>query len=184
MKFYRMYSNTCVEEYAKPGKSLQVLERGCLNSEFQFLDKSPLTVEISEDGGLQFPDFLLYGCIPLVSSRFKEVLDGFGVDYLFYKQIRLVFPPLGIHSVYWLALPPRIQCLDLKKSMIDIEDNEFILPYEKMREAKKIAINEDETGRYHIFKLAGVVNQDIIVTETLKNVLLESCLENLYFNEI
>ena len=184
MKFYRMYSNTCVEEYAKPGKSLQVLERGCLNSEFQFLDKSPLTVEISEDGGLQFPDFLLCGCIPLASSRFKEVLDCFGVDYLFYKQIRLVFPPLGIHSVYWLALPPRIQCLDLKKSMIDIEDNEFILPYEKIREAKKIAINEDETGRYHIFKLAGVVNQDIIVTETLKNVLSGSSLENLYFNEI
>ena len=58
------------------------------------------------------------------------------------------------------------------------------LPYEKMREAKKIVINEDETGRYHIFKLAGVVNQDIIVTETLKNVLSESSLENLYFNEI
>ena len=184
MKFYRMYANTCVEEYVKPGKSIQVLERGCLNSEFQFLDKGPLAVELSEEGGLQFPDFLLCGCIPLVSLRFKEVLDGFDVDYLFYKQIRLFFPLLGIHSVYWLALPPRIQCLDLKKSMIDIEDNEFILPYEKMREAKKIVINEDETGRYHIFKLAGVVNQDIIVTETLKNVLSESSLENLYFNEI
>ena len=184
MKYYCMYANTCVEEYAKPGKGIQVLERGCLNSEFQFLDQSTLTVELSDEGGLQFPDFILSGCVPLISQRFKEILDTFAVDNLFYKQIRFVFPQLGVHSVYWLALPPRIQCLDLQKSMIDTENNEYTLPYEKMREAKKIVINESEVGRYHIFKLAGVVNQDIIVTETLKRILSESNLENLYFSEV
>lgn len=184
MKFFVMYAESCVEEYAVPGAEIFELERGCLTSEFQFLDKSPLSVEISDEGGVYFPDFIVEGTIPLVSTAIKKVLDKFGVDYLFYKPIQLTYSELGRAENYFLALPPRINCLDTSKSVIEVEQNEFILPIELIREAKKICIAENQIGRYDIFKLAGVVNQEIIVTERLKNALAAGNFENLFFYEL
>lgn len=184
MKFFVMYAETCVEDYVEPGAEIFELERGCLNSEFQFLDKTPLSVEISEDGGIYFPDFILSGTIPLVSTSIKRTLDKFGVDYIFYKPVQLTCSELGRAENYFLALPPRINCLDLQKSIVEVEENKFILPLELIREATKICIAENQIGRYDIFKLAGVVNQEIIVTERLKNVLAAGNFENLFFCEL
>lgn len=183
MKFFVMYAETCMEDYVVPGEEIFQLERACLNSEFQFLDKSTLTAEISDEGGLQFPDFILCGVIPLVSTEVKRVLENFGADYIFFKPIRLTAAELGRVEEFWLALPPRINCLDWERSTIEVEDNEFLPPVELIREAKKIFIDENQIGRYDIFKLAGVVNQEIIVTERLKNALEVANLENLFFYE-
>jgi len=184
LKFFVMYAETCVEEYAAPGADIFDLERGCLNSEFQFLDKSPLSVEISDEGGIEFPDFILEGSIPLISAGVKRVFEKFGVDYVFYKPIQLTYSLLGRAENYWLAVPPRIDCLDTRKSIIEVEDNEFLLPTELIREAKKICIAENQIGRYDIFKLAGVVNQEIIITERLKNALAAENFENVFFYEL
>ena len=184
MKFFVMYAETCIEEYAEPGAEIFELERGCLNSEFQFLDHSPLSVEISDEGGVYFPDFILSGTIPLVSTPMKRTLEKFGADYLFYKPVQLTCAELGRAENYFLALPPRINCLDTRKSVIEVEDNNFILPTELIREATKICIAENQIGRYDIFKLAGVVNQEIIVTEKLKDALAAENFENLFFYEL
>ena len=184
MKFFIMYAQTCIEDYVLPGEKIFQLERGCLNSEFQFLDHSPLNVEISDEGGIYFPDFILQNSIPLISTRMKNLFDKFQVDYIFYKPINLTYSELGRAENYFLALPPRINCLDLKESLIEIEENEFILPIELIREAKKIHIAENQIGRYNIFKLAGVVNQEIIVTEKLKDALAAENFENLFFYEL
>ncbi len=184
MKFFVMYAETCVEEYAAPGADIFELERGCLNSEFQFLDQSPLDVEISDEGGVDFPDFIVEGTIPLISEGIKRIFEKLKIDYIFYKLIRLTYAQLGRSENYWLALPPRINCLDTSKSVIEVEDNPFILPSELIREAKKICIAENLIGRYDIFKLAGVVNQEIIVTEKLKNALAAGNFENLFFYEL
>ena len=53
-----------------------------------------------------------------------------------------------------------------------------------IREAEKIFVDKDKVGRYDIFKLAGVVNQEIIVTEKLKNALVAGDFENLFFYEL
>lgn len=179
-----MYAETCIEEYVTPGDELKVLEKGCWQSEFQFLDHSPLDIEISDEGGIYFPDFILQNSIPLISAGIKKIFDKLQVDYVFYKPIRLIYSELGRAEYYWLALPPRINCLDSSNSVIEVEENEFVLPYELIREAKKICIAENQIGRYDIFKLAGVVNQEIIVTEKLKNVLDEEDFENLFFYEL
>lgn len=184
MKFFIMYAETCIEDYAVPGKEILQLERACLNSEFQFLDRTALSVEISDAGGLYFPDFILSGIIPLVSTAVKRVLENFNADYVFFKPIRLTVTDLGRVEDFWLALPPRINCLDWERSILEVEDNEFALPFERMREAKKILIDENQIGCYNIFKLAGVLNQEIIVTERLKTALEVAGFENMFFSEL
>ena len=184
MKFFVMYAETNITEYVKPGKDIEVLRKGCQKSEFQFLNHSPLKIEIADDSGIEFPDFLLNKSIPLISAGIKQTFDELNIDNLFYKPIQLTLEERGIAENYWLALPPRINCLDIERSEIEVEDNEFVMPTELIREANKIVINESQVGRYEIFKLAGVVNQEIIVTEQLKNVLETENFENVYFYEL
>ena len=184
MKFFVMYAQSCVEEYVEPSAEILQLERGCLNSEFQFLNHVPLAVEISEDGGTFFPDFILKNSIPLISAGMKNIFDSFKIDYIFYKPIQLTYSELGRSENYWLALPPRINCLDFSRSLISEDENNFSPKSELIREAEKIFIDEDKVGRYNIFKLAGVVNQEIIVTEKFKNVLVAGDFENLFFDEL
>ena len=187
MDFYTMYAEACVENYVQLTDGLQSLQRGCLNSEFQYLDKKPLTVEVSEDGGTEFPDFILTGlgnCIPLISDKFKRLLDGLYINNLFYKQVYLTISSLGIKESYWLALPPRIRCLDYERSVIEKEDNEYLPEKELIRGAKDIVINSAAVGNYQIFRLADVVNQDIVVVDKLKSALSKADLENVYFSKL
>lgn len=185
MKYYVMYAETAVEEYFKPDDTLKdELMEGCLYSEFQYLDHKPLESEISEDGGMEFPDFITAGCVPFISDRFKRLLDDLQVANLFYKPIAFTFSPLGLKEYYYLALPPRINCLNWDESGIQTEDNEFLAPTELMREAEDIVINEYAVGNYKIFKLANVTNQEIIVTEEIKTAVETANLENVYFAEL
>ena len=184
MKFFVMYAQSSVEEYALPGEEILQLERGCVNSEFQFLDRKPLDVEISQAGGNYFPDFILYRSIPLVSQGIRRVFDKFKIDYVFFKPIRLTCAEFGLAENYWLALPPRINCLNLTESVVEVEENNFLLPCELMCTAKKISVAPSKIGRYEIFKLAGVVNQEILVTQNLKEALVAGNFENLFFYEL
>ncbi len=184
MKFFKMYSQPSVEEYVVPGKEIEVLMRGCRYSEFQFLDRSPLSVEISEEGGTIFPDFIEYQTIPLISASMSRIFDALDIDYVFFKPVQLTFAERGISENYRLALPPRINCLNRWRSKIDIDDEPFVLPLERICEAIKIVIDENKIGRYDIFRAAGIVNSDIIVTERLKNALAAEDFSNLYFHEL
>lgn len=186
MKFYVMYAETCIEEYVTPGDELRILEKGCLLSEFQYLDHSPMSVEVEEDGGEEFPDFLIYrGSVPLISERFRQVFNRAGVDNIFYKPVTLIHSELGQSESYFLALPPRINCLNLSESVVSVEENEFARPDDLMKEVIEIVIDEDKAGNYKIFKLSPeFVNQEIIVAENLKKAVESAQLENVYFSPL
>lgn len=145
--------------------------KSCDNSEFQYLDKTPIDIEIEENGGV-FPDFIYaeYNSIPLISMRLKNLFDAINVDNLFYKQINLVEKNLGLKEVYYLALPPKIDCLDNSKLELDFLDH-----------AENIFIDESCTGNYQIFKLSGVNNNEIIVTDFLKQNVEKLNLEGILF---
>ena len=176
MKFYIMYSQSCVEEYVIPGDELNILRKGCKYSEFQFLDHSSMTVEVSEDGGLEFPDFLIHReVIPLISENFRQVLDRLGIDNLFYKPITLTNSSTGESESYFLSLPPRINCLNRSASKISIEEQKVV----------EIVIDERLVGNYKIFKLPSeFANQEIIVTEEVKSAVEAAELENVFFAEL
>ena len=185
MKYYRLTAETCVEEYVRPGIELmESLGTGCANSEFQYLDHDDLEIEIDDASGMEFPDFLLNYSIPLISDRFKKLLDLSQVDNLFYKRVVLTARDLGIKEYYWLALPPRINCLNWQRSQLEVEDNPYVPEQELMRRATNIVVNSPAVGNYQIFKISFVENQDIIITEALYRVLAKANLTNVYFREM
>lgn len=173
IRFYRITAGQA-EEYAVPGEGIKTLERGCERSEFQFLTHTPLNVALSENSGLEFPDFLCRFQIPLISDAFKRVLDGAGVDNLFYKAILLTDDTIGTQERYWLALPPRIRCLNRRAST-------FVDAGVGLPKAEKIVVNPSKVGNYKIFCIEEVVNRDIIITADLKEKIEQAELENILF---
>ncbi len=155
MKFYVLDSSHIAEEYVSVSDELKDISLICSASEFQHLTKEPRTVELKDASGKIWPDFINENGIPLISDKMKLFLVQNGVDYLFYKKI--IFRRSKEEYVYWLALPERISCLNLDESVID----------DLFGTVEHFAINEDKIGRYEIFKLKGVTNLEIIVTESL-----------------
>lgn len=188
MKFYEICADTCVEDFVALEADVfdENFINACQRSEFQHLDRRPIEVEISLDGGLNFPDFFICGgCVPLVSEKFRGLLNRAGVDNLFCKPVTLIFERLGLAENYTLALPPRINCLDRRQSVIEEEANEFALPEEILRTVTKIVIDPRKIGNYKIFKLPPFfTNTEIIVTDALKNFLEQQDLTNVRFLEL
>lgn len=152
-----------VEEYVSVTDGIKEMEKACQMSEFQFLDKKSISMEADKDSGRIFQDFIYDKGVPIISDRMKDCLDSLGVDYLFFKKVLITKKKIGIEEVYWLALPPRINCLNREESEID----------EMLDVAEEIVINDDKVGRYEIFKLGGVGNLDIILSGNVADVLKE-----------
>ena len=159
--YYFLESSRNIEEYVRINEGIKDMEKACQMSEFQFFDTKPKTIEVDPDSGRIFQDFIYDKGVPIVSERLKDCLESLNVDYLFYKKILLTKKALGIEEVYWLALPPRINCLNYELSDID----------EMLNVADEIVINEEKVGRYEIFKLAGVGNMEIIISEKIARTL-------------
>lgn len=173
MIYYKLTAS-CVSEYLKLGMALDSIQMPCLMSEFQFLDRTPITAELDPSSGPVCQDFIYERGIPLVSERLKEYFDTSDIDYLFYKRVTLQKSDSGMSEPYWLALPPRIDCLDRSRSEID----------ELLGLADEIVISDNRIGRYRIFKLAGVTNPEIIVTEQLAQALREENFVGLHISPI
>lgn len=184
-RFYRLTAHTNMEDIVKPGEDITPLVAPCQASSFQFLDHKPLTVEIGEESGLNFPDFLCNDGVPLVSPTFKRVLDLMGVDNLFYKPVYLDYKPLGRHEPYILALPPRIRAVRKEYMRPLGEDSDE--GQELQKDAYGIPrykINGAAVGNYRIFKLADVWDDDIIITQDLKEALEKAHLRNVLLDEV
>lgn len=138
------------------------IKHGAIDSEFQFLDHKEMTIELEDCYGTDFPDFIMAeNYVPMISERLKQRFDSWGIDNLFYKRIRLKMSDYDIEEQYWLALPPRIDCLDPERSFdkdLGICTRIFILP--------------DKVGNYDIFKLKDG-NDAIVITERLKDLLVQ-----------
>ena len=163
-KFFVIDSVLSRDDYIKIEFSLDEFNwLACLKSEFQYLDHSIISVEVDEDSGEIFQDFVYLSGVLLISDRLKNLFDSLGIDYLFYKKVLLTKKNIGREEDYWLTVPERIDCLDKENSEINAR-----------RKAKSIKIEEDKTGRYEIFKLAGVVNPEIIISERIATALRDS----------
>lgn len=186
MNYHILYGETAIGEYAKPGPALDILEKGCRKSEFQFLDRNPLRCSLSENGGYEFPDLLIHQkCMPLISETMRQILDRAGVDNLFYKQIMLEDGLLDIREPYWLALPPRIDCLDLENCLIRDRSGDLGSAGKSLLNVFQIAIDSGKVGNYQIFRLpAAYENQEIIVTENLRDILATANLTNVHFQKL
>lgn len=156
-EYYIIDASKNVEEYVSVIDATKEFTKACQMSEIQFFDTKTISLEVDKESGKVFQDFLYDKGVPIISERMKECFDDYGIDYLFYKKVLLTKKDSGIEEIYWLAIPPRINCLNREESDID----------DVLNVADEIVINEDKVGRYEIFKLSGVGNLEIIVSEHL-----------------
>lgn len=159
--YYVIEASKNVDGFVSVIDATKDIAKACQMSEFQFLDKQPISLEIDKDSGKVFQDFLYDKGVPIISERMKDCFDELGIDYLFYKKTLLTRKSAGIEEIYWLAIPPRINCLNRDESDID----------DVLNVADEIVINEDRVGRYEVFKLATVGNLEIIVSARVAEVL-------------
>lgn len=151
------------------------LRRACRKSEFQHVDKSLKELALDESSGNQLADFIYseQNNIPLVSERLKREFDQLDIRNLFYQRVNLVRKFGDLYETYWLAIPPRIDCLRKDKCVIN-----------ELGRAEMITIEEEKVGNYEIFKIAGLKNNEIIVTKMLKEAIEKAkILEGFYFSE-
>lgn len=152
------------------------IKRGVIDSEFQFLDHKEIFIELEDCYGTDFPDLIMAdNYVPMISERLKQKFDSWGIDNLFYKRIKLKMTDYDIEEQYWLALPPRIDCLDPEKS------------FDKTLEiCTRIVILPDRVGNYDIFKLKDG-NDAIVITERLMKLLIQEIdsqrLEGIYIKQ-
>lgn len=137
------------------------LKYACKRSEFQYIDKTLKVLEIDPDCGDLLPDFIYdeRNYIPLISDRLKNVFDMLDVRNVYYQRVSLLRKKDGITSSYWIAVPPRIECMDKDKSTINT----------LWDKAEQIVIDEHKVGNYDIFKLSNVINNEIIISLKMKN---------------
>lgn len=167
--YYRLSFDSIVEEYISIDDSeFEDIEMYCISSEFQYMNKKEITVYTSDNGGLMFTDFFYNNAVALFSERLYKMLLNNGVDNLFTKLVRVVSRATGKNKKYILALPPRIDCLDNEKSEYEeFSDDSF----HSLKAVSRLVIDEKKVGGYKIFKLAGVMDNSIYVTDEVKECL-------------
>lgn len=149
-------------------------ELHCQNSNLDQIDpNTTMAIWILKHENDEYTDFMYdYGNrIPLISDRFKKILDNFGVNNVLYKKIILQNFPIELNQggeshECWLALPSRIDCIDFEKSERDLEA--VFITY------TKLVISEAKAKNYDIFKISreddkGAIGPEIIVSERLKD---------------
>lgn len=137
-----------------------------MRGELQFLDQSELNLNISDQGGIDAMDVICQDGLLFVSDSFKQALDEEGIDYVYYKKANAASPQLGIYETYWLTLPPRLDCLNTEDSVFDRDWDlaDGLIP---MLRAEKVVILEKRLGRFRIFKIAGLADNDVYLTQDL-----------------
>ena len=145
MQFYTVKAFGAVEEFIKIDTGLNVIKDACRKSEIQYLDRKIITIAASESGGIEFPDLIIYEDM-----------------YLFSNDV------IGKKELYWLIVPPRIDCLDLDNS--EVEDEwDFELGIIPVLHCKKTRIDEKLVGNFEVFKIAGIDDNNIYINENIKN---------------
>lgn len=178
--FYMLKTLSGAEEYIKLTGPLSELKTPCRKSEIQYLDKSRITLGISHDAGLEIPDIIYQDGIFFISGQMKNCLDSRGIDYVFYKQADIISDKFGIHETFWVMVPPRIDCLDIDKSDIclewDFEDG--LVP---VLDANRIRLVPKMIGRFEIFKILGVADNNVYITKRLCEILRTEQFEGIEF---
>ena len=171
MNYYFLGYPSIVEDYIVIDESqLTGIADDCMNSRFQMIGLEPQTFAVSaEDGGLVYPDYYYRRGVPLFSSRVFEALQPLMAGCL----VKTVFLKDAIDDSrheYRLALPSRIEGLNAEKSEITGTAGTKEHPRYRVR---KMVLNDNCSGRYHMFKLKEVMDDRIIVTERFKQAMEE-----------
>ncbi len=186
---YILQTTSNTEEYIllEGGFSAE-LRKASQNSQIQHVDKSEITMHVSNKRGRSIPDITYQDSIILISSRFKSILDRIGIDYVFYKKVYIVGENFGIDEVFYILIPPMVNCIDLNSLPDDAAEelknwdaSRSITP---MIDVDDFEILESALGRFEMFKVFGILDDDIYITDSLYEKLKKENLDGIYFYEV
>lgn len=155
-----------VEEYIKIDNDFSEIQEACKKSEIQFLSRGKSCIGTLDTGGTEFPDLIVSGNVYLFSDDIIRPVKSDIEWYVYLKPVEIVCDVVGKKELYWLVVPPRIDCLDLDRSAIEY-DWDFDLGIVPILHCKKAVIDEQLAGSFKIFKVAGVDDNNIYVEEEL-----------------
>ena len=84
-----------VEEYIKVKADFSDIREPCIKSEVQFLNYDKLESEVTDLGGMEFPDLLVEDGIYIMSDRFVSIVKKEIEDYVFLKPLEITCELLG-----------------------------------------------------------------------------------------
>lgn len=142
-------------------ENLKNLKKYVREYEIQFIDKNLLEIEVSDKGGIEYPDCITQS-LPLVSDKMKRIFEENEINNIFYKPIFLIDNLLEEKHLYWLTVIPYIECFQ--------EQSEKYIP--------------EKIGNFKIFRDKNKDGNIIYVTEELKNILENKGLKGIYFYNI
>ena len=136
--------------------------------ELQFIGHNPVTCSVSEQSGFEAADYIYNRGFHIFSERLKRFFDNEGIDNVFYKPMNIISEELGIDERYYITVVPRIDCLDIEKSVSEDErnwDTGFgMIPRLKF---ENLHIKNTSIGRYKMFRLLGIEDEKIYITDEL-----------------
>ena len=180
---YILKSLSGAQEYIKLEGNVEDIKIPVMKSEIQHLDKKRIELTVSEEGGLEVPDLIYYEGLFLLSSRLKQLLDSRKMDYVFWKGVDIQNERLGIHESFWLIVPPRIDAIDRENSDLVLEWN-FDYGLIPLLKVNKVVIRDKAIGRFELFKLLGVMDNNIYVTKELYDIIVAKEFEGIGFIKI
>jgi hypothetical protein len=113
------------------------------------MDKLNLQFQIREQDTTEYVDFIEKP-VPLLSDRGKQIIEKY-VPKLYVKSVVLKDMKQLRQELYWLIVPPRIDCLS--------EQSEFY----KDGTLKRLVIDESKAAPYKIFKVEGIMEEYILI---------------------
>lgn len=135
-------------------------KRSYLFDEWQYINDQEEFIYY-EKLGEEMPDIYTYN-IPLISARFRDVLDSAGVNNVFYKPIFLYNGDDEL-SEYYLMLVRPLDCVVWEKSEHTVSEFSGL---------KKIVggfeVDYRIVGNYKIFKIKDILNKFWIIDEEIK----------------
>jgi len=124
----------------------------------QYLDTQPVQFYIKEKPNNIYPDFIEKP-IPLISDKVKEFFDKLGIKSIFYKPVMLADIKRMKQTLYWLVVPRKIDCMS-DETLFNRDDS-----------VRRLKIDSERVGYYKVFKVNGILEDYIIVDESVVNIL-------------
>lgn len=138
--------------------------KAMLLGEMKFIPAEPLKVPLVYPPGENMPDFMNHK-YPIISPRFKDLLEEAATDRLFYREIYLEDDTYQ-YPYYYLAAP-KYDCIDYKNSSC-IKDER--MPG-GIRIKKGFYIRNAAVQKADIFRAQGLSNRRLIISERLKKLM-------------
>lgn len=147
--FYKLQCSHAAD--ALLSRFTEKIEKYCFSSEFQFLSRETLVWNIPAEKPFTFQEFYyINNAVPVFDRQLWEKISAFsGTDGVFVIPLEIIH--CGERHYFYVAVPPRIKCLDSQGRIL-----------------------RRNAGRYRMFRTEDSGSSDIFITEHIY-ALLKGC---------